>query len=100
MKLIPSRRSGVILFIFLVIFLQPSIQCGQKDKRTAGKQSKNPIYALDENAGIQWKASAPDQVLASETKLQPQAKEVSDADMNYLEKADMKGGEYVFSAAA
>lgn len=27
--------------------------------------------------------------------MQPSAKEVSDADMNYLEKADMQGGEYV-----
>ncbi len=94
------RRYSIFLLVILICFLQPTIQCGNKNDKAAAANGGNPIYAKDENAGIQWAASAPDQVLASEVKLQPQAKEIPDADMNYLEKADMQGGQYVFSSKA
>jgi hypothetical protein len=95
-----ARLSITSLMVLLVI-LQPNIYCNNKKTATAGgKGSTNPIYAPDPEAGIQWTASAPDEVIASEVKLQPAAKEVSDGDMNYLEKADMTTGEYVFSGAA
>lgn len=96
----PAGKFLVTLVILIVVFLQPNIYCSRKDKKGSTSKSTNPIYAPNENAGIQWTASAPDEVLAAEVKLQPTAKEVQDADMNYLEKADMKTGEYVFSAAA
>jgi hypothetical protein len=99
-KLFPPRFITCLLLL-LVFFLQPNIQCSnKKSSNTGGANSTNPIYAKDPNAGIQWSLSAPDQIIASEIKMQPSAKEVSDADMNYLEKADMQGGEYVFAAAA
>jgi hypothetical protein len=95
-----ARLTATSLLV-LLIFLQPSISCNNKKGPTAGgKSSTNPIYAPDPEAGIQWMASAPDQVIASEVKLQPRAKEIPDADMNHLEKADMKTGEYVFSSGA
>ncbi len=100
MKKQPFARSLLFFFIVLIVFLQPNIHCGSKDKKVTKGNNANPIYAKDPQAGIQWTASAPDQVLASEVKLQPAAKEVADKDMNYLEKADMTNGEYVFSASA
>lgn len=101
------KRSALARFVFtsillLLFFLQPNISCNS-DKQKAGNgkgSNTNPIYAKKENVGIQWAASAPDEVLASDVKLQPSAKEVPDAEMNYLEKADMKSGEYVFSSEA
>lgn len=99
-KQFPGRFITSFIF-FLVVFLQPSIQCSNnKADSKANGNSSNPIYAKDPNAGIQWSLSAPDQIIASDVKMQPNAKEVFDADMNYLEKADMKGGEYIFSSAA
>jgi hypothetical protein len=95
------KRISITSIVLLFIFLQPNIYCNNK-KETAGddKSGGNPIYAKDPDAGIQWTASAPDEVLASDVKLQPTAKEVSDENMNHLEKADMKTGEYVFSSSA
>jgi hypothetical protein len=94
-------RLFITSVMVILVFLQPNIYCSNKKNTTAaGKDSKNPIYAPDPEAGIQWAASAPDEVIASEVKLQPHAKEVSDNNMNYLEKADMTTGEYVFSSAA
>jgi hypothetical protein len=94
-------RICITSLMVILVFLQPNIYCNNKKTATAGgKGSTNPIYAPDPEAGIQWTASAPDEVIASEVKLQPAAKEVSDGDMNYLEKADMTTGEYIFSAAA
>lgn len=98
----PTPGYFITAFLFfLIVFLQPNIQCSNNKSDSKAKgNSTNPIYAKDPDAGIQWELSAPDQVLASEVKMQPGAKEVADADMNYLEKADMNGGEYIFSAAA
>jgi hypothetical protein len=93
-------KAGIAGFILLIVFLQPTIQCNSKKDSPSVKQGGNPIYAPNPDAGIQWTASAPDEIIASDVKLQPAAKEVSDANMNYLEKADMKTGEYVFSSAA
>jgi hypothetical protein len=101
MKRKATGRFAIMFFTLLVVFLQPNIQCKSGKDKAGGKPgSTNPIYARDENAGIQWAMSAPDEILASEVKMQPNAKEVPDADMNHLEKADMKSGEYVFSSAA
>ncbi|MBL0337053.1 MAG: hypothetical protein IPP73_17500 [Chitinophagaceae bacterium] len=94
-----SRKLVMFAVVFFV-FLQPSIQCSNHDKSNAGIKSSNPIYALDKDAGIQWEASAPDEILASEVKMQPGVVEVPDAEMNYLEKADQQGGEYVFAGDA
>jgi hypothetical protein len=93
-----ARITAAIL-LCTVFFLQPSINCSNGKSESSGGTT-NPIYAKDENAGIQWRASAPDEVIASEVKLKEGVKEVSDVDMKYLEKADQKGGDYVFSSAA
>jgi len=102
MKKKTVARFAILSFVLTVVFLQPHIQCSsKKTKNNSGSASSgNPIYAKDPQAGIQWTASAPDQVIDSDVKMQPAAKEVADADMNYLEKADMQGGEYVFAAGA
>lgn len=100
MKKKSFSRFLIFFTVLFFVFLQPNIQCSNKKKESSAKKDGNPIYAIDPDAGIQWAASAPDEVLASEVKLQPNAKEVSDADMNYLEKADMEGGQYVFASTA
>jgi hypothetical protein len=100
MRNLPARKYLFIFVVLLFVFLQPSIQCSSKDKKNNAAKSTNPIYSSDENAGIQWKASAPDEVLASEVTLQPSAKEGPDKDMQYFEKGDMKSGEYIFSSSA
>lgn len=92
-------RFLITSFVLLVVFLQPNIYCNNK-KGAAGSNSTNPIYATKKDVGIQWQASAPDQILASEVKLKAGAKEIPDADMNQLEKADMQTGEYVFGSGA
>jgi hypothetical protein len=100
------KRSSILRFftgliVFVVVFLQPNIQCSNNKSTDNGKAAgTNPIYAWDPNAGIQWAASAPDVILASDVKLQPAAKEISDDNMKYLEKADQKGGDYIFSSSA
>lgn len=94
------KRPAIIVFILLLAFLQPSVNCGSKKSGTNATATTNPIYKQDSDAGIQWAASAPDEVLASEVKLQPGAVEVSDDNMKYFEKGDMQNGEYVFSSAA
>lgn len=100
MKKKPFSRFAIMFFALVVVFLQPNIHCGSKDSKGKSSGEGNPIYASDPDAGIQWPLSAPDQVLAADVKMQPFAKEVPDADMNKLEKADMKSGEYVFSSSA
>ncbi len=85
--------------LLLLVFLQPNISCNNKGAGPSANGG-NPIYAKDPDAGIQWAASAPDEVLASDVKLKPGAMEVPDADMNQLRSADMKGGDYVFAASA
>lgn len=100
MKRKPVARFAILLFTLVFVFLQPNIHCGSKKSGSNSTGSTNPIYQQDKNAGIQWTASAPDQVLASEVKLQPAAIEVSDENMKYFEKGDMKSGEYIFSSKA
>ena len=94
------KRSAILVFVLLLVFLQPTIQCGSKKSGGNKTTGTNPIYVPDKDAGIQWAASAPDQILAADEKLQPAAKEVSDESMKYFEKGDMKSGEYIFSSAA
>jgi hypothetical protein len=95
------RRFTSSFLVLLIVFLQPTIQCGNKKSTVQKVENKgNPIYAKKENTGIQWVLSAPDQVIASDVKLQPAAKEVADGDMNHLEKADLQSGEYIFSSEA
>ncbi len=96
-----AKRFFITTIVLLFVFLQPNIHCNSsKNKKESAGNNSNPIYAKDPNAGIQWTASAPDQIIASEVQLQPAAKEVPDADMNHLEKADLQSGQYIFSAAA
>ncbi|MFI5133435.1 MAG: hypothetical protein ACHQEB_03820 [Chitinophagales bacterium] len=92
-------RALGITVLTVLFFLEPNIQCNNNKKTDAGKTS-NPIYAKDSDAGIQWTAAAPDEVLASDVKMKEGAKEVSDDNMKYLEKADQKGGDYIFSSSA
>ena len=98
MQKTPMVRFIITFIVFVVVFLQPSIQCSSRKTKTTN--STNPIYAKDPNTGIQWAPSAPDQVIASEVKLKPGVKEVADEEMMYLEKADKKTGDYVFSSDA
>lgn len=100
MKKKSVSRVTIIFFALVIVFLQPNIQCGSKDSKSKTNKGTNPIYASDPDAGIQWPLSAPDEILASDVKMQPAAKEVPDADMSKLEKADLKSGEYVFSSSA
>jgi hypothetical protein len=87
--------------LFSLILLQPHFYCtDRKEKKTAKGGNINPIYAHNPDAGIQWTASAPDEIIASDVKLLPAAKQVSDDNMRYFEKADMSSGEYIFSSAA
>lgn len=92
-------RFLIMSFVLVVVFLQPNIQCSDK-KGAAGGQGNNPIFARAKDVGL-WEApSSPDQVIASEVKLKTNAREVGDDDMQYLEKADQKGGIYIFSGDA
>lgn len=89
-----------IALLLLLVFLQPNISCNNKKTGGGPTAGGNPIYAKDPDAGIQWTASAPDEVLASDVKMKPGTVEVPDADMNQLRSADMKSGDYVFSPSA
>lgn len=87
----------IMSFVLVVVFLQPNIHCNNKKAAAGEGKGNNPIFTKAKGVGV-WEApSAPDQVMASEVKLKANAKEVGDNDMRHLEKADQKGGIYIFS---
>ena len=86
-----------MFFVLVVVFLQPNIHCNNKKDEAGESKGNNPIFTKAKDVGL-WEApSAPDQVMASDIKLKANAKEIGDDDMQYLEKADHKGGVYIFS---
>ncbi len=94
-------RVIIITVCFAIFFLQPNIHCSnEKGKQAANAKGNNPIFTKAKDVGGWEPPSAPDQVIASDIKMKENAKEVSDDDMQYLEKADLKSGEYVFSDEA
>ncbi|HEX2629534.1 MAG TPA: hypothetical protein VHM26_10985, partial [Chitinophagaceae bacterium] len=94
-----SIKQFVIPVVLLAVFLLPNIYCNNKKDKTA-TDSNNPLNERKSDVGIQWKVSAPDEVLASEIKLKEGAKEIPDDDMNKMEKANMESGEYIFKSSA
>ena len=90
-------RFLIMFFVLVVVFLQPNIHCNNKKDEAGEGKGNNPIFTKAKDVGL-WEApSAPDQVMASDIKLKGNAKEIGDDDMQYLEKADQKGGVYIFS---
>ncbi|HKO82917.1 MAG TPA: hypothetical protein VJU78_21065 [Chitinophagaceae bacterium] len=95
------RRSAfrflIMFFMLVVVFLQPNIYCNNKKDMASDGKGNNPLFTKAKDVGLWETPAAPDQIIASETKLKANAKEVGDDDMQYLEKADQKNGVYIFS---
>ena len=66
MKVVSRIKTLGTALLLLLVFLQPNISCNNKKAGGGPTAGGNPIYAKDPDAGIQWTASAPDEVLASD----------------------------------
>ena len=88
------RRSAfrflIMFFMLVVVFLQPNIYCNNKKDMASDRKGNNPIFTKAKDVGLWESPAAPDQIIASETKLKANAKEIGDDDMQYLAKADQK----------
>lgn len=93
------RRFSIGFTLLLLIFLQPHFNCNSEKPggESAKANGNNPLFIREANTAIWSPPSAPDQVLASTIKMKPNAVEIDESGMQYLEKADQKGGLYIFS---
>jgi len=90
-------RFLIMFFVLVIVFLQPNIHCNNKKDIASEGKGNNPIFTKAKDVGLWESPAVPDQVIASEVKLKANAKEVTDDNMQYLEKADQKNGIYIFS---